>query len=649
MPPRRSGEIRVARNIEVLRADEGEARRVRSSTGMQGRGKREIPEKTSRPRASRDEWSSIHYCATPRYSQADWHGLLPLMTSLPMCTLGAMERLHVGPGRSNTLPFVGTATENTLTGIVGESSTSEFTVHLLQPMQPLGWNEGTTLRSSSDSDIFDNSGADRTWKPDETATSEELDDTLHNADGFKSEWKRNVAKVKRNKGEAYINAKGTHINARSMKTGCEDKYRYQCSQIQDHKRSQTFEKYWSLGAVNRQRQYGLKKCSFSREQPIATCMSRSQPQYRRVKGAARDVNYEYHFEVDGLKYSVCEKFVMDTLNKTCDGVVEEDMHGKRGNHPTIDPTTSEDVRTHINSIPRIESHYLRKQTSREFISGGITVADLHRDYVKECQEQGRIHGTYAAYRNIFLAGFNISFFITNKYQCAFREKLKDAEDKELLANEYKEHRKEIGLSRTGKANDSDLAKQGKCVTACFDLQAVLPTPCDDVPAFYYKRRPSVQYFTIYDLGRNIVHCYGWHEGAGRRGPNDIASFCKNIVSENMFVFFSDNCASQNNNKFIVALYLYAVSVHDIAITEMDTQDFVDFKTLSKFYGTSFSVNTDKGKISWQSIREIKPLQFSYKTSFGGTSKTVLTRKVTRGRPSIPKLSHVYTSPPGATE
>lgn len=38
------------------------------------------------------------------------------------------------------------------------------------------------------------------------------------------------------------------------------------------------------------------------------------------------------------------------------------------------------VRNHIKSIPRIESHYLRAQTTKEFIDGGKTIADLHRDY-----------------------------------------------------------------------------------------------------------------------------------------------------------------------------------------------------------------------------------------------------------------------------
>ncbi|KAJ8870616.1 hypothetical protein PR048_029639 [Dryococelus australis] len=51
-------EVWAARNIEVLRSDEGEA-----SVGMKGRGKREIPEKTHRPAASP---CTIPTCEHPR-------------------------------------------------------------------------------------------------------------------------------------------------------------------------------------------------------------------------------------------------------------------------------------------------------------------------------------------------------------------------------------------------------------------------------------------------------------------------------------------------------------------------------------------------------------------------------------------------------
>ncbi|KAJ8896132.1 hypothetical protein PR048_001475 [Dryococelus australis] len=57
-------EIWVALNVEVLRADEGKVRRVRCNTGIQGGGKREIPEKTCRPATYCNDESSCSVLVT---------------------------------------------------------------------------------------------------------------------------------------------------------------------------------------------------------------------------------------------------------------------------------------------------------------------------------------------------------------------------------------------------------------------------------------------------------------------------------------------------------------------------------------------------------------------------------------------------------
>nr|CAI5856102.1 unnamed protein product [Callosobruchus analis] len=45
-----------------------------------------------------------------------------------------------------------------------------------------------------------------------------------------------------------------------------------------------------------------------------------------------------------------------------------------------------DVRAYINSILRVESHYCRSNTAKKYIEGGKTIADLHRDYVRLCED-----------------------------------------------------------------------------------------------------------------------------------------------------------------------------------------------------------------------------------------------------------------------
>lgn len=65
-------------------------------------------------------------------------------------------------------------------------------------------------------------------------------------------------------------------------------------------------------------------------------------------------------------------------------MIEDELKVKHGNQPTIDPQVRNSV---INSILRIESHYLRAQTTREFICNDKSVANLYRDYKTTCKQR----------------------------------------------------------------------------------------------------------------------------------------------------------------------------------------------------------------------------------------------------------------------
>jgi hypothetical protein len=129
---------------------------------------------------------------------------------------------------------------------------------------------------------------------------------------------------------------------------------------------------------------------------------------------------------------------------------------------------------------------------------------------------------------------------------------------------------EKSLSRQEKSEDKNQIDRLHKVV-CFDLQAVLPTPRGEVSSFYYKSKLSTYNFTICELqqkGNGDVHSYMWHEGEGRRGTVEIGScllhFFKeqaNIAnSDNLeIILYSDNCCGQQKNKFIICVYLYAVT------------------------------------------------------------------------------------------
>lgn len=232
----------------------------------------------------------------------------------------------------------------------------------------------------------------------------------------------------------------------------------------------------------------------------------------------------------------------------------QDNRGKHGNQLKLDVALKDGAKAHINSIPRIESHYCRARSKREYIEGGLFVAALHRDYVDKCKTEGKQYLSYKLCYNIFVNDFNISFWQPIKNQCEDCTAFANVEDKTLLQEKYDLHLKEKYLARAEK--ESDKTKINDNFIVCvYDLQAVMPCPRGEVSSFYYISKLNLLNFTITELGTNNTNCFVWHEGAGARGGNEIEScvlmYLKNLnekASDDFdVVFYSDNCCGQQKN------------------------------------------------------------------------------------------------------
>lgn len=258
------------------------------------------------------------------------------------------------------------------------------------------------------------------------------------------------------------------------------------------------------------------------------------------------------------------------IEKAKKGFLEVDLRGKHKNHRKVDPSIKEGVREHIRSIPRIESHYLRKQTSREYIDGGKNLTDIFNDYKAKCQENNLPHANLVMFSKIFNTEFNISFFTPRKDRCELCDAYENAtgEAKEKLENRYLLHLEEKDLSRKEKEQEKEKAKSDYIVSV-YDLQAVLPTPQGTVSVFYYKSKLNCYNFTVSELKTDSTECYFWHEGHGNRGADEIGSCVLHFMEKKLhtcaneagldFVFFSDNCCGQQKNRFLVAMYIYALN------------------------------------------------------------------------------------------
>jgi len=253
--------------------------------------------------------------------------------------------------------------------------------------------------------------------------------------------------------------------------------------------------------------------------------------------------------------------------------LSEDFRGKHKNHKAIDPLIKDSVCNHIKLYPTIESHYLRKQTTRTFISGELNISKMHRMFEQYCIENGMLKwANLTAYRRIFNYDFNIGFHIPKKDQCSVCETYTNTIQKTQEVEEIKlKHDLEKNASRKEKEMDKQNAINGMTFFACFDLQAMI-TPDGEISNFYYKRRLATYNLTIYNMKNGDGACYVWNETIAKRGANEIGSCilnflqnCFNGTTESLsnVIFYSNKCAGQNKNKFITSLYIYAVLTMNI--------------------------------------------------------------------------------------
>lgn len=395
-----------------------------------------------------------------------------------------------------------------------------------------------------------------------------------------SEWKRNKAKKLRNSGQAYRTIlKGKLVNEREMGVPCKSNCKFSCSnKFSEEERAVIFTKYWNFSDITTQRTF------------ISTLMQEISPKYTYpvlVNGKRkRTHNNAFYFEKDDKKIRVCKIFFISTLGitqrcirsvikKRKEGSFEE-KRGKHGKQPHSDNDVKNKVRAHIASIPKIESHYTRAHSQKEYIEGGKTIVDLYKDYKADCEKNGENFASLSMYRNIFNYEFNLAFFIPKKDQCQKCAAYDNAgeEERRGMEEDYLCHQRQKDLSRKEKQEDKDKICE-KYLVACFDLQATLPTPRGNVSTFYYRSKLSTYNFTVCDLqkkGQGNVVCFMWYEGQGKRGPNEIGSCLLKYLKDKSetlniddldIVFYSDNCAGQQKNKFVLAAYFYAVSKYKI--------------------------------------------------------------------------------------
>ena len=166
----------------------------------------------------------------------------------------------------------------------------------------------------------------------------------------------------------------------------------------------------------------------------------------------------------------------------------------------------EQIKSHIKSFPANESHYLRKDTVRKYLSPDLSVATMHDMYLQKYEadiHQRRLVGeamkpqvSYKVYRRIFNTCFNLSFGRPRSNTCATCDELnikieaeeKEEEKKSFRASLELHHRKSERFYDEIQKDTKRSKEDPSFEVVTFDFQQNLPMPHIPVSDIFYLRQ-----------------------------------------------------------------------------------------------------------------------------------------------------------------
>lgn len=387
-----------------------------------------------------------------------------------------------------------------------------------------------------------------------------------------SVWKKNIAKKRRAEGAVYITNKRLRAAKIPKPVDC-SKCAFKCQDIfSEEDRVKICRGYWALNFVGKK---NMILSLLTVQLPKRILVNRKRP---------RPYITKCHFHNNLQKKQVCQKFFCSTLC-ICSAVIrdavknrdETGLYSQDGDPriPITPPNKTPDAKVrevtdHIASFPTMESHYVRKESKRQYLDSKLTIPKMHELYSKLHKDNDPV--SEITYRRIFATNFNLSPFIPKKDQCLVCNKYNtaNAQQKMELESSYTQHIERKLTCLAEKDKDTKRAETDKnFVTVTFDLQAILQLPCSLVGILYYVRKLTIYNLCIYENALpNNAYCFPWSEINGKKGGVEIGTILYHYLSKCIppnvteVSLFSDTCSGQNRNQYVAAILLWAVNTID---------------------------------------------------------------------------------------
>ena len=375
-------------------------------------------------------------------------------------------------------------------------------------------------------------------------------------------WKQTIRKRRRQSGLEYTSIKGKQMRSRELKTkkDCIGNCRFRCARVfSTTDRESIFKYFWSLNDSEKNVFY-------------ANTTDKDLKERVRTKNdqSRRKCSYRFYFRKGTERIRICKTFYLTTLDisqrrvqyfyeKSNQSSPLLDVRGKHS-RSTVSSETYDLVKRHIESFPRVESHYCRASSSKEYLEKGLSLTKMYKMYVEWCGGIGNTPARKNTYRKVFTSEYNIGFFIPKKDKCDICAEFEMAtksrqEVPHILITKHDCHKDDRKFTKSER--DSDRANEDKIVV-CFDMQNVIMCPRSNVSNFFYKRKLNVYNLTAHCSKDKTCYNVVWNEAMFGRGSNEIASALTLVLervvekfpSAESLILWSDSCVPQNKNSIM---------------------------------------------------------------------------------------------------
>lgn len=349
------------------------------------------------------------------------------------------------------------------------------------------------------------------------------------------------------------------------------KCKLSCSSLRLEYRQEQFRQFQEMGEYSKQQAYLFR---LIHPQVIKR---RRHGKYEHPGESRRQHSFHYYLLLrGGSEVRVCLKTFCNTFGISArrvqligEKIVRGEMEckDKRGGaHTTFRKQEwREKVMEHIKSFPTLDSHYSRSRNpQKKFLSPDLNVSRMYRSFLeKYCHGDMKPPVSRQWYNEFFLTQFNLSFARPRVDTCSTCDRLtmqmKTGDKEAAVTREF--HHRQAEAASNAMCADTEHAKSSEhTIVISFDMQQQMYLPSLTHSEMYFSRQIACCNLGIHDEATGMGTMCLWLETVVGRGSLEVAHCLHKYLStltthKKKLILWSDNCAGQNKNQVLIAIYL----------------------------------------------------------------------------------------------